>query len=94
MTEREAEAAAHYGMLLGIQSPWRVKRARLDIAQKLVDIEVEHEPGKPVRCPQGQRDCRGHDHAAERTWRHLDVMQFTTQIRACQSIRDIRDIRG
>ena len=85
MTEREAEAAvaAHYGMLLGIQSPWRVKRARLDIAQKLVDIEVEHEPGKPVRCPQCQRECRRHDHAPERTWRHLDVMHFTTQIRAC-----------
>ena len=75
--------AAHYGMLLGIQSPWRVKRARLDIAQKLVDIEVEHLPGKPVRCPQCQRECRRHDHAPERTWRHLDVMQFTTQIRAC-----------
>jgi transposase len=84
MTEREAEAAvaAHYGMLLGIQSPWRVKRARLEIAQKLVDIEVEHEPGKPVRCPQCRRECRRHDHAPERTWRHLDVMQFTTQIRA------------
>ena len=84
MTEQEAEAAvaAHYGMLLGIQSPWRVKRARLEIAQRLVDIEVEHEPGRPVRCPQCQRECRRHDHSPERTWRHLDVMQFTTQIRA------------
>jgi len=85
MTEQEAEAAvaAHYGMLLGIQSPWKVKRAKLEIARKLVDIEVEHEPGKPVRCPKCQRECRRHDHAPERTWRHLDVMQFTTQIRAC-----------
>jgi transposase len=84
MTEREAEVAvaAHYGMLLGIQSPWRVKRVKLEIAQKRVDIEVEHEPGRPVRCPQCQRECRRHDHAPERTWRHLDVMQFTTQIRA------------
>jgi hypothetical protein len=33
MTEREAEAAvaAHYGMLLGIQSPWKVKRAKLEM---------------------------------------------------------------
>jgi transposase len=84
MTEHEAEVAvaAHYGMLLGIQSPWRVKRARLEIAQKLVDIEVEHEPLRPVRCPQCQRECRRHDHAPQRTWRHLDVMQFSTQIRA------------
>lgn len=84
MTEREAEiaVAAHYGMLLGIQSPWRVKRAKLEVGQRLVDIEVEHEPDRPVRCPHCQRECRRHDHAPERTWRHLDVMQFTTQIRA------------
>ena len=83
MKEHEAEAAvaAHYGMLLGLQSPWRVKRALLQIEARLMDIEVEHEPGRPVRCPQCQRECRRHDHAPERTWRHLDVMQFTTQIR-------------
>ena len=83
MKENEAEAAvaAHYGMLLGLQSPWRVKRALLQIEARLMDIEVEHEPGRPVRCPQCQRECRRHDHAPERTWRHLDVMQFTTQIR-------------
>jgi hypothetical protein len=53
MNEHEAEAAvaAHYGMLLGLQSPWRVKRARLEIEARLMDIEVEHEPGRPVRCP-------------------------------------------
>ena len=51
MTEHEAEqaVAAHYGMLLGILSPWRVKRAKLDMGQRMVDIEVEHEPGKPVK---------------------------------------------
>lgn len=85
MTKQEAEAAvaAHYGMLLGIQSPWRVKRASLEMEPKLVDIEVEYEPGRPLHCPRCQRECRRHDHAPERTWRHLDVMQFTTQIRAC-----------
>lgn len=81
-TSDEAAVAAHYGMLLGIQSPWRVKRARLEVAQRLVDIEVEHDPAVPVRCPQCRRECPRHDHAPERTWRHLDVMQFTTQIRA------------
>lgn len=78
----EAAVAAHYGMLLGIRSPWRVKRAKLEVAQRLVDIEVEHDPRLPVRCPQCERECPRHDHAPERTWRHLDVMQFTTQIRA------------
>ena len=74
--------AAHYGMLLGIQSPWQVKRAKLEVAQRLVDIEVEHDAKVPVRCPQCRRQCPRHDRAPERTWRHLDVMQFTTQIRA------------
>lgn len=84
MTKQEAEAAvaAHYGLLLGILSPWRVKVAKLDIACRRVDIEVEHEPNKPICCPQCKRACRCHDHAPERTWRHLDVMQFTTQIKA------------
>jgi transposase len=82
ITTSEAAVAAHYGMLLGIQSPWRVKRASLEMARKLVDIEVEHDPHKPVYCPDCGKECSRHDHAPERTWRHLDVMQFTTQIRA------------
>src|SRR5690606_7415982 len=81
-TSDEAAVAAHYGMLLGIQSPWQVKRAKLEVAQRLVDIEVEHDSRQPVRCPQCRREGPRHVHAPERTWRHLDVMQFTTQIRA------------
>lgn len=80
--EAKAAVAAHYGMLLGIQSPWRVKEARLDMPGHLVDIEVEYDPQKPLRCPQCNKSCACHDHAPGRTWRHLDVMQFATQIRA------------
>lgn len=84
MTEQEAKAAvaAHYGMLLGIASPWVVKEAKLEMAGRRVDIEVVHDASQPVRCPQCRRECARHDHAPERTWRHLDVMQFTTQIRS------------
>jgi len=78
----EAAVAAHYGMLLGIGSPWRVKRAKLEMARRLVDIEVEYDAKKPVYCPECGKECARHDHAPERCWRHLDVMQFTTQIRA------------
>lgn len=84
MTEQEAKAAvaAHYGLLLGISSPWEVREAKLYVEGRKVDIEVEHGASQPVRCPQCQRECARHDRAPERTWRHLDVMQFTTQIRA------------
>jgi transposase len=81
-TMSEAAVAAHYGMLLGIGSPWRVVRAKLEIDRRLVDIEIEHDPMKPVCCPECGKECARHDHAPERCWRHLDVMQFTTQIRA------------
>ena len=80
--QAEAAVAAHYGILLGIQSPWRVKNAKLELACRRVDIEVEHNPEKPLHCPECAKACARYDHAPERTWRHLDVMQFTTQIRA------------
>lgn len=78
----EAAVAAHYAQLLGISSPWRVKRAALELAKNKVEIEVEWDPQMAVVCAQCGRECPRHDHAPERTWRHLDVMQFTTIIRA------------
>jgi len=78
----EAAVAAHYAQLLGIGAPWRVKRAVLELAKNKVEIDVEWDLQVPVRCPQCDRECPRHDHAPERTWRHLDVMQFTTVIRA------------
>ena len=78
----EAAVAAHYGLLLGIRSPWQVQQADLDLAARRVEIVVEHDPESAVSCPQCGASCPRHDHAPERTWRHLDVMQFTTLIRA------------
>lgn len=78
----EAAVAAHYGLLLGIQSPWQVQRADLDLAAQQVQIVVAHAAEGSVKCPQCQRACARYDHTAERQWRHLDVMQFTTIIRA------------
>ena len=78
----EAAVAAHYGLLLGIRSPWQVRKADLDLTARKVEIRVEHDPAAPVACPQCGASCPRHDHAPERTWRHLDVMQFTTLIRA------------
>lgn len=83
--ERATEAAAvagHYAELLGIGPPWLVKQATLNLLHGNVEIEVEYDPAVPVVCPTCGKDCPRHDHAPERQWRHLDVMQFTTLIRA------------
>ena len=78
----EAAVAAHYGLLLGIKTPWQVVRADLKLQEKKVEIAVEHDRAGQVACPQCGRACPRYDHTAERQWRHLDVMQFTTIIRA------------
>jgi transposase len=78
----EAALAAHYGLLLGIKSPWEVKRVDLNLNGQRVDIAVEHDPAAAVACPECGKTCPRYDHAPEREWRHLDVMQFTTVIHA------------
>ena len=47
----EAAVAAHYGLLLGINSPWQVKRVDLKLEKQRVDVEVEHDPAAAVACP-------------------------------------------
>jgi transposase len=76
------ELQKHYGMLLGIGSPWEVKAVELKLAEKRVDIELGWQWGAAAQCPECGRECSIHDSAPERTWRHLDTMQFETLIRA------------
>ena len=71
----EAAVAAHYGLLLGIHSPWQVRRVDLQLQANRVEVDVEHAPDGAVACPQCRRSCARYDHAPQRQWRHLDVMQ-------------------
>jgi len=72
----------HYAQLLGVGSPWEVKNVELKLADKKVEIELGWQWGADAPCPECGRNCSIHDCAPERTWRHLDTMQFTTVIRA------------
>jgi transposase len=72
----------HYALLLGIGSPWEVKTVELKLEQKQVEIELGWQWGAAAKCPECGRECSIHDCAPERTWRHLDTMQFTTLVRA------------
>lgn len=82
MKELGSELQKHYAMLLGLESPWKVREVKLDVGGKRVEIAVEWSRGEKVPCPECGELCTIADHAPERTWRHLDTMQFETLIRA------------
>jgi len=73
--------AKHYAMLLGLESDWKVEKVDLDTAGNRVEIALKF-VGKAVKCPECGEKCGIADHAPERTWRHLDTMQFETILRA------------
>ena len=78
----ENELQRHYGLLLGIQSPWRVKTVDLKLEARRVEIGLDWESGAKGQCPECGKECGVYDWSAERTWRHLDTMQFETLLRA------------
>ena len=78
----DCELQKHYALLLGVGSPWEVQHVELKLAEKQVAIELSWQWGAAAQCPECGQECSMHDSAPERTWRHLDTMQFTTLIRA------------
>ena len=78
----EAAVAAHYGLLLGVESPWQVVQVDLQLEPRRIEVELVYDADAAVVCPEDGRNCPRHDHAPERQWRHLDVMGFTTVLRA------------
>ena len=78
----DSELQKHYALLLGVGSPWEVKNVELKLVEKKVELELSWQWGAAAKCPECGRECSIHDCAPERTWRHLDTMQFTTLIRA------------
>lgn len=78
----DSELQKHYALLLGVGSPWEVKDVSLKLDAKQVEIELGWQWGAAAQCPECGRACSVYDCAPERTWRHLDTMQFTTILRA------------
>lgn len=75
------ELNQHYGALLGLDDSWNVDDVDLDLAGSQVVIRLSH-AGGTLCCPECGESCSRADTAPERTWRHLDTMQFKTEIRA------------
>jgi len=71
----------HYRQLLGLDAAWEVSDVTLCVEEKRIEILLRHRGGK-VECPECGALCSIADHAPERSWRHLNTMQFETHLRA------------
>ena len=71
----------HYAALLGLGDEWTVTNVVLDVPGKRVDVYVEYAQ-KSAICPVCGELAGLHDRLEERSWRHLDTMQFITEIHA------------
>ena len=65
----------HYSRLLGAQVPWEISKVNLDMSAHRVDIQIEYK-GVTGTCPECGANCPRHDDRKQRSWRHLDTMQF------------------
>ena len=55
---------------------------------------MAHRSGVRVTCPDCGTRCTVADHAPERTWRHLDTMQFATEIWGAGASIGLYEVRG
>jgi transposase len=76
------DLAQHYALLLGLREDWLVQSVDLDLDALRVEIRLQHNPQCKCHCPDCGLPRPLKDHANERTWRHLDTMQFETVILA------------
>ncbi len=74
-------AKQHYGQMLGLTTPWVVSKVNLDIENLNLTINITTNKGDKLPCPVCGKLCSKEDHLTERSWRHLDAMQFETIIK-------------
>ena len=72
----------HYHLLLGLDKDWEVSGVQISVEARRVDIALKHVVKGVVACAQCGAACSIFDHAPQRTWRHLDTMQFETVLSA------------
>lgn len=87
----------HYSDLLGLDDSWMVEEVDLDLTGNKVRISLQHR-GDLLACPDCGGEASGEGTAPRRAWRHLDTMQFTTEIvaavprcrcRACNGVKTV-----
>src|SRR5450759_3554299 len=71
---------ALYEQLLGLKSPWSVKKVDLSLADQRVVVEVVLKKGQVWADPTDATKMAHVNGWSERQWRHLDTCQFETVI--------------
>ena len=66
--------------LLGLEKPWMVTNIDLEDDSRKVKLKIEYPKKIKASCPQCKKECTVYDRNSERSWRHLDTMQFETII--------------
>lgn len=74
--------AKHYALLLGLDESWQVADVELSLEEQRVQIQLQATAKSPRCCSQCSKQRPLKDHAPERSWRHLDTMQFETILTA------------
>ena len=82
----------HYEKLLGLESPWAISKVDLKLDELRVEIFIEY-LGEEAACSECGNVHGVYDKTPQRSWRHLDTMQFET-ILHCQPPRVLCDQHG
>jgi len=71
----------HYHRMVGLNEDWTISNVQLDTDARTLTLALECVRSR-VACSECGASCSKNDHAAPRSWRHLDAMQFQTVLTA------------
>lgn len=71
-----------FQIALGLNDPWYIKDCIIDSETKKLELIIDFKVGSKFPCPScSHKNCKSHD-TKEKTWRHLNFFEYTTDLRA------------
>lgn len=71
----------HYAKLLQLPAPWTVKKVEECLGEHRVTVWLSWPEAVPAVCPECGQAVPIYDRPKERTWRHLNVMQYRLELK-------------
>lgn len=78
----EETSKEFFESVLGLGPDWHVSGVTVDEASREVVLDLSLNASSKVACPECGRACAIYDHGRRREWRHLDMMQLKSVLRA------------